>query len=148
MIDLSSFQGIWKAVWLEDNGRKRPAEEVEATRVMIAGDRYTLYLRGHHVAGRITDLNPTEEPGTIDFLSTEGWMGADKRLLGIYLLEDDELTICVAPPEKDRPTALDTRPGTGHWLCFLKLLTGQPLACGVDARVKENTSVPRSLSEA
>jgi hypothetical protein len=35
---------------------------------------------------------------------------------GIYKIEDNILTICRAPVDKDQPTEFASKPGTGHTL--------------------------------
>jgi uncharacterized protein (TIGR03067 family) len=120
MNDLQDFQGLWEAVWLAEDGRKRDPDEVKSTRLMIAGDRYTLYLGGYEWHGVITRINTARNCGAIDFLSAGGPRGEGTSFLGLYILEDDELTVCVAPPGKERPKGFDSKRGSGHWLYLLK----------------------------
>jgi uncharacterized protein (TIGR03067 family) len=120
--DLQDFQGTWRAVSLTDDGRKRTAEEVSVTRVRIFGDRYTLHLGGYKSYGTITGVNPGKNRGAVDFVADEVRDGGGRRFLGLYVLEGDEFTVCVAPPGKERPTAFECRPGSGHWLYLLRRL--------------------------
>jgi uncharacterized protein (TIGR03067 family) len=121
--DWQDFQGIWRAVSLTDDGRKRTAEEVRVTRGRISTDRYTLHLGGCEFHGTITDVEPGKDRGAVDFVADEGQGGGGRRFLGLYVLEGDEFTVCVAPPGKERPTTFECRPGSGHRLYLLRRLT-------------------------
>jgi uncharacterized protein (TIGR03067 family) len=122
MSDLQDFQGTWRAVWLAEDGRRRTADEVKGTRLTISGDRYTLHLGDYECHGTITGVNPGKNRGAVDFVADERPDGGGRRFLGLYVLEGDEFTVCVAPPGKERPTAFECRPGSGHWLYLLRRL--------------------------
>jgi len=117
--DLQDFQGIWQAVWLAEKGRKMTAEEVKKTRLTISGDKYTFHLVNYTFHGTIARIDRTRNYGAIDFVA-QGLKSAGKTCLGIYLLEDDELTVCVAPPDRERPTSFAPRRGSGHSLYLLR----------------------------
>jgi uncharacterized protein (TIGR03067 family) len=117
--DLQDFQGTWQAVWLAADGRKMTAEEVKRTSLTISGNRYTLLLAGYTLHGIISKTERTRHLGAVDFVA-EGPSAVGKACLGIYLLEDDELTVCVAPPGQERPTAFAPRRGSGHSLYLLR----------------------------
>jgi uncharacterized protein (TIGR03067 family) len=128
MTDLQNIQGEWQAVWLEDDGRKIPAPKVKKTTVMISGDSYTLHQGDQNFSGVITRVDPLENPATIDFLRARGSDGPSKNYQGIYLLEGDELSICVAPPGKARPMDFDSRRGSGYWLYLLRRVIPESFA--------------------
>jgi uncharacterized protein (TIGR03067 family) len=119
MNGLQDFQGTWQAVFLVEEDRKRGAGEVRDTRVTISGDRYTLHRGGYAYHGVIRGIDPTRNHGPIDFVA--GCPDSSgKRWLGIYVLEEGELTVCVAAPGQERPTSFAPKPGRGHWLYLLK----------------------------
>jgi len=117
--DLQDFQGIWQAVWLAEKDRKMTAEEVKKTRLTISEDRYTFHLADYTFHGFIGSIDRTRNRGAVDFVA-EGPSAAGKTCLGIYLLEDDELTVCVAPPGRERPTSFSPQRGSGHSLYLLR----------------------------
>jgi len=117
--DLQDFQGIWQAVWLAEKGRKMTAEEVKETSLTITGNRYTFHLADYTFHGIIGRIDRTRNRGAVDFVA-EGPRAAGKTCLGIYLLEDDELTVCVAPPDRERPDSFSPQRGTGHSLYLLR----------------------------
>jgi uncharacterized protein (TIGR03067 family) len=117
---LQDFQGTWRAVWLAEDGRRRTRDEIKRTRLTLSGDRYTLRLGGYEFHGTITGVDPGTSRGAIDFVVGGGQNGEGRRCLGLYVLEGDEFTVCVAPPGQERPTAFESRLGSGHWLYLLK----------------------------
>lgn len=119
MDDLHDFQGTWQALLLVDDGRKRDAEDVRRTRVTVTGNRYTLQLGGYALHGVITGIDPARNHGAVDFVA-EGHDDAGRKSLGVYVLEDDELTVCVAAPGRGRPTSFAPRRGSGHSLFLLR----------------------------
>lgn len=127
------FRGTWQAVWLEADGHVRPAEETHKTQVMVSGDRYVLRLRGHAFQGVIIRADPTQGPNAVDFLRSGGAARAGERFPGIYLLEGDELTVCVAPPGGERPREFGCRAGSGCWLYMLRRVSFEPQAEEPDA---------------
>jgi uncharacterized protein (TIGR03067 family) len=139
MWGLDDFRGTWQAIWLEADGRVRPAEETRKTRVMVSSDRYVLRLRGHDFEGVIIGADPAQGPNAVDFLRTGGPAGAGQRIPGIYLLEGDELTVCVAPPGGERPREFDCRAGSGCWLYLLRRVSFEPQAEEPDAGGRHET---------
>ena len=119
MDELHDFQGTWQAVWLAEDGHERTAEEVQRTRLTISGDRYTFHLADFDLHGTIGRIDRTRNHGPVDFVS-DGPEGAGKTCLGIYVLEDDELNVCVAPAGNERPTSFAPKWGSGHSLYLFK----------------------------
>jgi uncharacterized protein (TIGR03067 family) len=134
MIDLENIQGEWQAVWLEDDGRIIPAAKVKKTTVTISGESYTLHQGDHAFSGVITRIDPSAKPAAIDFLRGRGLDRPGKSYRGIYLLEGDELSVCVAPPGKARPMEIDSRRGTGYWLYLLRRVIPESFANDREAR--------------
>jgi uncharacterized protein (TIGR03067 family) len=109
--DLQRLQGIWEVVSLGDSGETWPP--LARTFVMIYG--HQLATAGHELGGIAKadfEINPRQR--TVDLL----WQG---RLLGIYQLDGDRLTVCVAS-SKDRPESF--APDKDRWLFRLRRLPG------------------------
>ncbi len=119
MDDWHDFQGTWQAVWLAQDGRKMTAEEVTDTTLTILGDRYTLRRGGHAFHGTISRVDRTRRGGAVDFLADEP-AESGRTWPGIYVLNDDELNICVAPPGGERPTSFAARRGSSDSLYLFR----------------------------
>jgi uncharacterized protein (TIGR03067 family) len=128
MTDLENIQGEWQAIWLEDDGRKIPAPKVKQTTATISGTSYTLHQGDQDFSGFITSIDPSQNPATIDFLRARGANDPGQSYRGIYLLEGDELSICVAPPGKARPMDFDSRRGSGYWLYLVRRVIPESFA--------------------
>jgi uncharacterized protein (TIGR03067 family) len=114
------FQGTWYAVLLAEDGRKGDPEEVKRTRLTVSGNRYTLREGDYEFHGVLTGIDPARNRGPVDFLADGGHHGVENRFLGIYVLEDDELSVCVAGPGRDRPAEFNSRAGSGRRLYLFK----------------------------
>ncbi len=109
-----ALQGTWVAVKAEQNGK--PAEDIVGHWLTFAGDRFVVRSKDGKVLfqGGV-QLPPGKRFPFIDFLHTtgslKGWTWK-----GIYSLEGTTLRVCDngANLEKDRPTAFNTEPGSGH----------------------------------
>jgi uncharacterized protein (TIGR03067 family) len=117
--DLRDFQGTWWAVWLAEDGRRMTADEVKRTRLTISGERFTFHLADYDLHGVIAGIDPTRTHGAVDFVA-DGPGATGKTSLGLYLLEGDELNVCVAPPGRERPTSFAHQRGSGHSLYLLR----------------------------
>jgi uncharacterized protein (TIGR03067 family) len=117
--DWQDFQGTWQALWLAQGGRKMTAGEVRDTTLTIWGDRYTLRRAGHNFYGTVNRVDCTRRGGAVDFLA-DGPAESRQAWPGIYVLGDDELSICVAPPGGVRPTSFAARRGSSDSLYLFR----------------------------
>jgi uncharacterized protein (TIGR03067 family) len=117
--DLTKFQGRWKAVSVEDGGKKRPEEHIKDWTLTVEKARMTAKDRDLILDESTFKLDPSKKPAgiTITYLS-----GADKGkvLHGIYALDGDALKICVTFNEKETPTEFASKEGTDLTLVVLK----------------------------
>ena len=96
--DLARMQGDWAAESMVRDGQRLPDEDVQA------------YFR-------TMKLDATKTPKAIDF-TPDG--GKAPPIAGIYALDGDTLTICLAPPGKPRPTKLAAEADSGNTLWVWK----------------------------
>jgi RNA polymerase sigma factor (sigma-70 family) len=133
-----AMQGVWTGVLAEVGGaRAAPAENVPLgeARIHVKDDRLT--LRGLMIHG--TSVGFTNSVDTIFMLKTDATKTprtidltlpatpddiAPTTYLGIYRLDGDDLTICVSPPNKKRPSEFKTRAKTSQLLLKLKRAPG------------------------
>jgi uncharacterized protein (TIGR03067 family) len=109
--ELKKFQGDWKAVKSEDDGRA-------ATRgdpIIVEGDKLSLVIRDRITFVGKIKLNPTADPKTIDWEYTEGPGGVvGKVQRGIYRWDGDKLEVCWNPVgTEERPKKFTTKPSAG-----------------------------------
>jgi uncharacterized protein (TIGR03067 family) len=114
--EMKKFQGVWQLVSAEKEGVKTPEEQTKQVRVTIKGNTHTVTFGDQVVAHDVTfEVDPTTTPKqTTDTLADAENRG--KQIKGIYKLEGDELTSCVAPVGKTRPTEFASPAGSGRTL--------------------------------
>ena len=120
--ELAKVQGTWQLVSAETDGKEAPAEQVRKVRVVIKGDRHTVFFGDQAVAKEVLfKLDPAKTPRAVDDLLPGG-----KRILGIYEVDGDTLRSCVAPAGKDRPTRFSAESGSGHTLRVFRRVPDRP----------------------
>jgi uncharacterized protein (TIGR03067 family) len=116
--DQEKFNGSWKAVSVEYDGKEIPKDAVDKVSLTVKGEEYT-FRRGGDVIKGTHKLDASKTPKTIDAVRTEG-PDKGKLLLGIYELTDDTYKVCFAPPGGDRPTEFVSKPGSKYRLIVMK----------------------------
>jgi uncharacterized protein (TIGR03067 family) len=121
--ELARHQGTWVATSFVWDGHESPPEVVASIRRIVEG-RHVVWKRdGKSFAGTTLELDPTKEPHAIDVIP-DGGPSMGKRVLGIYKLEGDHLTICMAPPDRERPS--EFRAGKGSGLTLMSFTRERP----------------------
>src|SRR5690242_1418379 len=111
MSDLEKLQGTWYVNALEIDGVESPL--LNAT-ITIDGTRFTSAGMGDDYAGTVV-IAANKKPKTLDLAFTEG-PPAGMTNRGIYKLDGDEWTICLATRGDARPRGFTTKANTGHVL--------------------------------
>jgi uncharacterized protein (TIGR03067 family) len=124
--DFKLFEGSWKAVALETDGRKAPPEAIEASkdgRWSFKGpELQTTEPSGKAAAKMTVTLDASKSPKQIDLAGIEG-QGKGKKMQGIYKFEKGLLVICLRDQEaaeKGRPTEFATEAGSGVGMITLE----------------------------
>jgi len=108
--ELQQFQGSWKAVSiLHVDGRRASDDEVQNTRLVVEGNKFTLTGENSTISGTFT-VNPAKTPKTIDVRLTSK-DGRATKFLGIYQIQGDTRKSCFALPDKERPTQFSSEKG-------------------------------------
>jgi uncharacterized protein (TIGR03067 family) len=116
--ELARFEGTWKFVSLEVNGKKVPVEGLKDSRLVLRGNRFTA-TEGGGTSGGTFQVDVRRNPKHLDITFTEGPQKG-KVLHAIYELKGDTYTVCVALGGKERPAEFASKPGSGHALEVLR----------------------------
>ena len=129
-----AMQGVWTGVLTEIGGRRAAPSEnlpLPEARIHVKDDRLTLSgmtIHGNSVGFArsvetifMLTTDATKTPRTIE-LTLPPWPDdiAPTTYLGIYRLEGDDLTICLSPPNKKRPSEIKSQEKTHQLLLKLK----------------------------
>jgi uncharacterized protein (TIGR03067 family) len=112
------LQGVWKPASVETGGEKREEKDIANWKLTIAGNKITAKDGDELLNESTFTLDPSAKPKAIDVTCTGG-ADKGKDFKGIYLLEDDTLTICVTEG-KDRPEGFVSKANTDFTLVVLK----------------------------
>lgn len=108
--ELARQQGTWRAISAVREGKPGPPEVIATITRKVIGDHVTWSRDGKAFAGTTIVLNPNADPPAIDVLP-DGGASRGHRVLGIYKLEGDTLTIAMADADQPRPTSFESPPG-------------------------------------
>jgi uncharacterized protein (TIGR03067 family) len=114
--DLQQLQGEWALQASERNGEKRPEAQLKTFKRTITDNKYTVTWEDEEGSREFTGvmtLDPTQKPKTVDVEVPDG-PNKGQKMLGIYKIEGDKHTVCVAAPDGPRPTDFDSKQGSLH----------------------------------
>lgn len=112
--ELRSLEGEWRFASLEIDGAPVPEAALAHSRILMDGDRFRTESPEATYEGVFTiDVEAT--PPRIDIEFVEG-PEAGNTCEGIYQLDGDSLTLCLALAGAARPKAFATSPESGHAL--------------------------------
>lgn len=112
--DATKLEGSWALVSEESDGSAAPEEIRRSAVLKIEGVKYSLHLGELKLTGRIS-LNPTQSPKAIDLRDDDGVTPGGIRR-GIYRIDGDRLTLCIARYDEKRPVTFSGAPGAGTTL--------------------------------
>ncbi|MFN0054761.1 MAG: TIGR03067 domain-containing protein [Planctomycetales bacterium] len=108
--DVAQFQGAWVMQSNETNGVRLSPGQLKTYRRTVKEDHYTIHVtregRTNAVVGRFA-LDPSAAPAAIDVESEGG-----ELMRGIYRIEADTLTLCIAPAGEPRPKSFEADVGS------------------------------------
>jgi uncharacterized protein (TIGR03067 family) len=108
--ELKKFAGTWTVVSAETDGKKAPEDAVKGIKVVVEGDKVTIYDRDRVAGVSTLTVDPTKKPKTLDATATMG-PNKGKTALAIYEFDGDTLKICLSD-DKERPTEFATKEGS------------------------------------
>jgi uncharacterized protein (TIGR03067 family) len=117
---LKKLQGKWQVTALEHGGKKSELKDIASLTLEVAKSRFTSRDGGDvKEDAEATLLDAGAKPAAIDLKITAG-SDRDKVVKGVWKLNGDELTMCVAEPGRERPAEFKGAEGTGHTLLVFK----------------------------
>src|SRR4051812_5443578 len=115
---LRSLEGTWAFARLEVDGSVMPPESLQASRLLIDGDRFRTESPEANYEG-IFNINVEAQPHEIDIEFVEG-PEAGNWNFGIFRFDGEAMEICIDLNGAPRPTAFATTAGSGHAYEILK----------------------------
>jgi uncharacterized protein (TIGR03067 family) len=117
--ELEKFQGRWTTISRVDDGKAATEEETKNHLINIKGDHVTVLNKDKEVATARLTPDPNKNPAEYEFTYESG-PNKGKTRKGIYKLEGDILTTCLAAAGKERPKEFASKPGSGATLFVQK----------------------------
>ena len=112
--DLTKLQGVWHIRSMEMDGETMAAGVFAEAKIKIQDDKFVSLGMGAEYEGTVT-LHQSMEPKGFDMSFTSGH-AKGTRNLGIYELDKDKWTICIATKGNVRPAKFATKAGGGFAL--------------------------------
>jgi len=103
----TEFEGEWQMVSAVMHGQAMEASAVQWVKRVTVGNKTTITAGPQTMMKMEFTADPAQSPKTIDYVNTSG-PNKGKAQHGIYKLEGDILTICVAAPGEPRPAEFES----------------------------------------
>ena len=112
--------GTWKYVSRVIDGEKAAHEDLQGKRLVLKDGKWTIY-QGDEVTAAGTYKIVGLEDGVMQYdVTIDTGDNAGKSAPDICKLEGDTLTICIAKSGSERPTAFESKPGSGNTLTVVE----------------------------
>jgi uncharacterized protein (TIGR03067 family) len=104
--DKTNIEGTWEVMSAVREGK--PRDDIKGDKLIFKDGKLTIKnMKKKKDENGTYKLDPGKKPKTIDLTQD----GSDKTLKGIYELKGDKLTICVSPPDSERPDKFESLEG-------------------------------------
>jgi uncharacterized protein (TIGR03067 family) len=110
--ELAKLAGTWTMVSGVREGQELPEAFVRTGKRVVQGNETTVFFGSEVFLKAAFTVDPEASPKTIDYILTEG-DDRGRAQLGIYTLEKDTVTYCMAPPGRPRPRDFTIEAGVG-----------------------------------
>lgn len=123
-LEIAKHQGTWRVVSFMLDGVETPKEIANSIVRVVEGDHVTWKREGKSFAGTTMILDAGTDPKSIDVIADGGPL-KDQKVPGIYKLDGETLTICMAGPNQPRPKDFQAEKGTRLTLMIFKRETNK-----------------------
>jgi len=114
------IQGTWRVVSLEINGNRASDDDAKKITIVNGADgTWTARSDGQDILKGTSNVDPTKDPRQVELIPDDG-ENKGKQYLGIYELSETTRKLCVAPPDRGRPTTFASLPGSDVILVVLE----------------------------
>jgi uncharacterized protein (TIGR03067 family) len=111
--DKEAMQGDWNCDKMVRDGMAFPDDAAQALFRNVKGDAYTIHRFRTKAGSGTFKLDASKTPKQIDMTPDGGKAGT---IEGIYKFDGDKLVMCYAGPKGKRPTAFESKEGSGATL--------------------------------
>lgn len=122
--EFGRLQGTWAMKSALNDGHPASEKATSQVALTVLGTTVSVKIGGEVISHDVgLEIDPEASPKSITETVLDG-PGKGTVIRGIYRLEGDTMTTCMALPDHERPTTFDAGPGTGRSLrIFQKLGT-------------------------
>ena len=117
--DAERLQGYWNVTSVEREGAPLKGKEGKLHQVIFTDKKMTVKPNQRESYDANYTLKPDQKPKAIDITYITG-PDESKTFRGIYVLDGDNLKICLSAPGEDRPVELTTQKGSARTIWILK----------------------------
>jgi uncharacterized protein (TIGR03067 family) len=141
------FEGTWSFALVEVDGAKMPVPSFENNKLIISKNGTYVVAQGKTITRGVMKLDPSKTPKEYDVTITDG-PAKGKTFSAIYELDGDTYKWCGSFLGKERPTTLETKPGSGLIFQILKREKQDVKEALIDVARKELTGTWQALTYA
>lgn len=112
--ELAQFQGTWRPISMEMDGKFLSEEQIGKTRLTIKGEKFT-FDTGQDSHEGLYKIDPSHDPKHLDIVITRG-DEKGKTYLVAYKFDDGKMVQVMEVSNAKRPTEFSGQKGSGNLL--------------------------------
>jgi uncharacterized protein (TIGR03067 family) len=113
--ELAKFDGTWVMVSATVDGKELTADELKHVTFVIKSGKSTQMFKDKERGTASFKVYASKKPAEMDFTFEDGPLKGT-TLKGVYKFDGDKLVVCRGGVGKDRPTAFESKAGSGNIL--------------------------------
>lgn len=108
----NDLDGEWLVKSITIDGKKIDAKLFADAKIVVEGNRFTFWNNNKKTGMGTFTLDKDKKPAEMDIITQDG-KGDKTKVLAIYQIKGDRLTVCGAPPGKQRPQQFQSKANSG-----------------------------------